>query len=99
MANRVDRMRGVKKTKNKRGRKTVINMKGNEQMPIMNMNNEREGGASWCHMWHEKGEDDKVGPGSRSSATKGGPESSSLSTMSIIDVGPLSLIAVRHHPS
>jgi len=35
-----------RKTKCERGRETVINMKGNEQMPMMNMNNEREGEAA-----------------------------------------------------
>jgi len=35
-----------KKTKCKRGRETVINMKGNEQMLIMDMNNERGGAAA-----------------------------------------------------
>ena len=73
-------------------------MKGNEQMPIMDMNYEREGGASWCHMWHEMKEGDTVGPGS-CSAAEGGPQSSSLSTMSIIDVGPLNLVVVHYHPS
>ena len=35
----VDGMRGTVKTKSERGRETIINMKDNEQMLIMNMNN------------------------------------------------------------
>lgn len=37
---------GSEGTKCKRGRETVINMNGSEQMPIMDMNNQREGGAA-----------------------------------------------------
>ena len=65
-------------------------------MPIMDTNNQQEGGAAWCYMWHEIG--NLSGPGSRS-ATEGGPESSSLSTMSIIDIGPLNLVVVNSHRS
>lgn len=35
----VDGMSGTAKTKSERGRETIINMKDNEQMLIMNMNN------------------------------------------------------------
>jgi hypothetical protein len=47
-------------------------------------------------MWHEMRS--ISGPGSRS-ATESGPESSSLSTMPIIDVGPLNLVVVDSHRS
>ena len=87
---------GSEGTKCKRGRETVINMNESEQMPIMDMNNQREGGAAWCHRWHGMG--NILGPGSRS-ATEGGPESSSLSTMPIIDISPLNLVVVNPHRS
>jgi len=63
---------------------------------IMDMNNGR-GRASWCHVWHEVG-GDAASPVSRS-ATEGGPESSSLSAVPVIDVSPLNLVVVHpHHP-
>ena len=71
-------------------------MKGDEQVPIMDMNNGR-GQASQCHLWHEVG-GNKRGPGSRS-ATEGGPDPSFLSTVPVIDVSPLNLVVVNSHCS
>jgi len=71
-------------------------MKGDEQVPIMDMNNGR-GQASRCRLWHEIG-GGITGPGSPS-ATEGRPESSSLSAMPIVDVSPLNLVVVYSHHS
>jgi hypothetical protein len=78
------------KTNCKQGCDTIINIKDDEQMPIINMNNEW-GSSIGTYVGWDWG--DIVGLGS-SPAAEGRPESSSLSTMPIINISPLNLAVV-----
>lgn len=55
------------------------------------------GGAAWCHRRNARRGADIAGRGSRS-ATEGGPETSSLSAVTIINVGPLDSVVVHPYP-